>query len=224
MKSFVINLIIILVLAGISIPLAINALQGSQNSTYKIRSSAQSQSIMTFIFTSVKLHGIGSSGDNMNSDSSRSNKDPFRRNKNITVNIYNTSNNLQRSVQGTILYNESLGAYKGDIEIGSPLATGNYIIKIKVDSYLQRSLGTIRITSGTDPTMPQATLVAGDLNGDNVLNITDLNILLGCYEDIFPASFCNQTRGTLADLSSDDQVNQLDYNLFLRELDVQHGD
>ena len=72
--------------------------------------------------------------------------------------------------------------------------------------------------------MPAVHLVTGDIKIDNALNILDYNILIGCYSDFAPAVSCTADLKEEADLTDDGQVNQFDYNLFLRDLSVQNGD
>ncbi len=71
--------------------------------------------------------------------------------------------------------------------------------------------------------MPTVTMVAGDVNGDNSLNILDYNLLVGCYSDLLPAISCTQATKVKTDLNDNGDVNQFDYNLFLREITVQTG-
>ena len=83
--------------------------------------------------------------------------------------------------------------------------------------------GIINISYTTN-NMPSASLVAGDINSDGVLSISDYNILIGCYSDLLPAADCDSTRKFNSDLNDDGSVNHLDYNLFLREMSVVFGD
>jgi len=74
------------------------------------------------------------------------------------------------------------------------------------------------LTSGQTNTVSEFAMVTGDINNDNQINILDYNILMGCYSDLLPAVSCNGGDSLLADLTDDGNVNQFDYNLFLREL------
>jgi hypothetical protein len=109
--------------------------------------------------------------------------------------------------------------------MGMNLTTGDYTVKVKTDSYLQRRIPAIvHIVAGSQVNLPTVTLVAGDSNGDNTINILDYNMLIGCYSDLLPATFCDDAKKLLTDLNDDSNVNQVDYNLFLREITVQNGD
>jgi hypothetical protein len=48
-------------------------------------------------------------------------------------------------------------------------------------------------------------------------------LLIGCYSDFSPAKSCTSANKLLTDLNDDGNVNQTDYNLFLREISVQNG-
>jgi hypothetical protein len=213
-----INSIVIILLAVVSIFVATDIVQNGSDE-FRTESSAQTVEPTVLIFDKISLHGIGTSGDSLSpEDHTKSNKNPYLSERKLNISIYNTSNILVNTTTGIMRYDDERGVFKSSIELADSL-NGAFIIKVKVDNFLQRRIpGTIEIVKNTNITLPPVTLVAGDINGDNVLNITDLNILLGCYKDIFPPKFCDDPRETLSDISSDGRVNQLDYNLFLREL------
>jgi len=179
----------------------------------------------TYLSLTVFLHGIGDSGDNANpSASSLSNKSPLRLQRNVTAYVYNDQNQLAATQPGTISYDATNGDFKGNIALSNSLQDGYYTILIKEDSHLRKSIpGIIHIIPQQINTMPAVSLVAGDVNNDNVLNILDYNILLGCYSDLLPAVSCTDTNKSIADINDDGFVNQFDYNLFLREVTVQNG-
>ena len=179
----------------------------------------------TYFNVTVYLHGLGNSGDQLNpNNTSLSNRRPFL-SKTLTVYVYSVSNQLLLTKIGNISYDEDKGYFRSRVNMGTTLQSGSYIVKIKVDSYLIRRIpGSQQVTALSEVTIPTVTLVAGDLNEDNTINALDYNILMGCYGDIFPATFCDMNRLNKADLSGDGRVNIHDYNLFLREIIVQNGD
>lgn len=178
----------------------------------------------TLSFT-VGLHGIGTIGDNANLYASDySNKSPLHTQKNIEVKIYDDQNNLTTTKQGTIEYNNVEGVYMGTVELGTDVPEGDYTVRIKDQTHLGKIIpGIHRIVPEQTNTMPAVALVAGDINGDNTLNILDYNILVGCYSDLLPAVDCDATRKLKSDVNDNGDVNQFDYNLFLREITVQTG-
>ncbi len=177
----------------------------------------------TLSFPTILLHGIGSAGDSVNPNSG-GNTNPLTPSRSLTVQVYNASNVLVTTQTGTITYSTNTGAFSGNVSLGSTVPTGSYLVKVKTDKYLVRQLpGIISLSQGQSTTAPTVSLIVGDINGDNSLNILDYNILLGCYSDFTPPTNCPGTNGKESDLNDDGSVNAGDYNLFLRELSVQSG-
>ena len=174
----------------------------------------------------IFLHGIGNSGDNANpTNFSLSNKNPARTTRQISVLVYDTSNTLIRNVLTSVTYNPTNGNFTGLADLGTGLVSGNYNVKVKTDQHLRKLVpGFIVLNTGTTIQLPNLTLTTGDANNDNLLNILDYNIILGCYADISPASSCTAAQKLATDFNDDGNVNQFDYNLFLRELSVQSGE
>ncbi|MBI4080183.1 MAG: hypothetical protein HY430_00240 [Candidatus Levybacteria bacterium] len=183
------------------------------------------------------LHGIGISGDNPNPLPSScqkasfvpalclSNQNPVHPQKSVTVEVYNSNNQLIVNKTGTITYDNTKGYFVGTIDMGTTLQSGIYNIRVKTDKYLRRLIpGIQNITAGQTNQIPNATLVVGDANNDNALNILDYNALLGCYSDFAPARSCDAAKKIATDFNDDGNVNQFDYNLFLRDLSVQNGE
>ena len=182
-----------------------------------------------FHFGTVKLHGIGSGGDNANPwdgiNDSLGNQNPVTKTRVVTVEVYNTSGVLVSSAQGNIVYTATKGDFSGDITINSSVNSGSYVIKVKTDNYLTKQLtGIITINKGAINQAPAISLITGDSNGDNALSILDYNMILDCYSDLRPARNCDSSKKTKTDFSDDGKVDHDDYNLFLRELSVLSGD
>lgn len=180
----------------------------------------------------VFMHGIGNSGDNVSPNLfSLSNKNPLHKTRSAKVEILNTSNVLVGTFNGNILYDNTSGNFKGIVDLGTNFTgSGSYTVKITSPTHLRKIVpGPIQtITIGQVNTMPNVSLIAGDITGqnlvqDNALNILDYNMLIGCYSDLAPATSCTAANKLLADLNDDGNVNQFDYNLFLREITVQNG-
>ena len=186
------------------------------------------------------LHGVGSAGDNPNpGGSDLSNKNPLHPQRNLDIQIYDSSNKLAAKLSGSIIYDSNAGNFAGKVDLGASFASGNYNIKVKTDRYLRKLIPGIQaINTKTDNNIPQFSMIAGDINGDNVLNILDYNILLDCgYGQLNPLPMADpnsvynsqpcQAHNPLTqftDLDDNGIVNSPDYNLFLRELSVQNGD
>ena len=174
----------------------------------------------------VLLHCMGNSGDNVNeTNASLSNKYPKHPEKTVLVGIYNALNQLVATKTATILYSSPSGNFTGSVNLDSNFPTGNYIVKVKNSTHLQRRVGgIISIGSSQATILPTVTLITGDANNDNVINILDYNMLIGCYSDLLAAPSCDEQKKLVTDMDDDGNVNQTDYNLFLREITVQNGD
>ncbi|MEK7571789.1 MAG: hypothetical protein AAB553_05955 [Patescibacteria group bacterium] len=176
----------------------------------------------TTLKLNLLLHGLGTGGDNAN-PTATGNFNPLRPNKPVTIEFYNNQNTLIGTKPTTVTFNQGTGTFTGEVTIGS-LPNGSYIIKVKGDQYLKTQFPGIQdITAGLI-TLPPVDLVTGDINNDNQLNIVDYNILMGCYSDFLPASNCTDQTKLQSDITDDGDVNQYDYNLFLREIGNRTGE
>ncbi len=176
----------------------------------------------TYINLEIFLHGIGLGGDNVNHESS-GNLNPLHKVIKVNVDVYNIQNQPVLSGTGDVEYSSASGTFKGDINMGNELVTGSYLIKVKADKYLRATVpGIITLKSGGTNQVARVSLISGDINNDNLINILDYNILAACYSDLNPAKNCPDPAS--ADLTDDGEVNQFDYNLFLRELSAQAGE
>ncbi len=174
---------------------------------------------------SVFLHGIGKSGDNRNSSSDFSNKNPLHPERRSFIEVYNDQNQLTATTEAMITYASSSGSFVGSANIGVA-TTGNYTVKIKTEQHLKNQFAGIqKISAGRTIDLAPVSLVTGDVNNDNKLDILDYNILYGCYtSDLMPTPRnCPGTNSTKADLDDEGKVNLFDLNLFIRELSVQSG-
>ncbi|MBU4098052.1 hypothetical protein KJ980_00215, partial [Patescibacteria group bacterium] len=180
----------------------------------------------TFLDLTVYQHGIWKSGDNTNPDGTLSNKKPVHPTINADLELFNAENQLIGQGHGPLKYSSTSGNFKGIIGIyPNTFPSGNYYLKIKTGFHLKRLIpGILTITAGQTNTIPAATLVTGNSNNDNRLNILDYNLLLGCYSDLATATACDPNKKLATDLNDDSFVNQTDYNLFLREIATQSGE
>lgn len=177
----------------------------------------------TKLITTIFLQGIGRGGDNV-TPGQGGNPDPFRLQRPITVELYDTSNVLKATASGVLLYNPTNGNYTGTIEPDKAVPAGSYSARVIVPGYLAQNISQyFQVSPSATITLPQVTLITGDINQDNVLSILDYNILLGCYSGTSSAKDCDSVRKRMSDLNDDGRVDGLDYNLFLRTMAVQRG-
>ncbi len=181
----------------------------------------------TNLSLTVFLHGVGNSGDNSNTtEHDLSNKNPLHTTQLARAFIYNSANQLISSTSGEIKYSSASGNYTGRITTQKPIPQGSYNIRVGTVRHLVRRIPGIQniVTTGDNP-LPAIHLVTGDVDDNNVLNILDYNILIGCYSDLLPAVSCNgRANEEASDGNDDGSVDQTDYNLFLREIANQPGD
>jgi hypothetical protein len=173
----------------------------------------------TSLLLTLLLHGLGKGGDNSNANGGGT-ANPLRTQRNVSVEIFNSQNQLTFTKQATVKFNQTAGNFTGIVDLGTTIPTGNYTVKVKTDQFLKKLVPLIQpITQGQNTTLPQITLISGDMNNDNRIDALDYNILIDCYSDITPAKNCSdQVKKLTADITDDGAVNQFDYNLFLREL------
>lgn len=185
------------------------------------------QGLTSFSLT-VFHHGIGESGDNTNPASSLSNKNPIRKTVPADLQLFDIDNKLVGAGTGKVNYNEQTGKYVGIITITpNNFTTGKYTLKVKTEGHLRRLMSGVQtIAAGQhNTTLPAVTLVTGDIDNNNAINILDYNKLLDCYSDLSVATNCaDKTKKTASDINDDGPVNQIDYNLFLREIATQPGE
>lgn len=171
----------------------------------------------------VFLQGIGRGGDNV-APGEGGNPDPFRLQRPVTVELYNTLNELKATASGVVLYNPTNGNFTGTIEPDKAVSAGSYTARVIVPGFLAQNISQyFQVTPAATMTLPQVTLITGDINQDNILSILDYNILLGCYSGTASAKDCDVVRKRVSDLNDDGKVDGLDYNLFLRTMAVQRG-
>lgn len=184
-----------------------------------------SPSPMVLRFSSIKLHGIGSGGDNTNPNLP-GNPNPTRTTREINIDLENSDGFKYSLASSSVSFNTSTGDFSGDVELEESIPEGNYLIKVKSPQFLKKQLsGVFNISQNIIIDIPTFSLITGDINNDNSLSLTDYNMLIDCYSDLLPAKNCaDEDKKISADLSDDGEVNADDYNLFLRELSVASGD
>ncbi len=180
-----------------------------------VPTSSTTQLSLNLIFT-----GLGTSG-----------VDPIHPSKQVHVELYNstdTTNTIVASGDGCVAYQKSPnpaipGTFSGTLDIGSVVPNGTYAVKVKSDKILRKLVQAPIAIIGTNPvTVPQTTLIPGDIVDDNNLDISDLTYLLGCYGPKQTSSTCVDYRP--ADLDDDGKIDGVDYTLFVRSLSSRSGD
>ncbi len=182
----------------------------------------------TKLAINICLHGLGNCGDNANSTGGNAN--PLHPVRLVVIIITDIQNKpIGTPLQGTVTYDTNAKNFQGIIDAGN-LPTGDYLMTITSPGFLTKQVGQIiKVTKGTTASIPEISLITGDINNDNQISILDYSIIAECYGQKINTSSCpiqyqpsNTSPG--ADILDDDgQVDGGDYNEFLRELSVQVG-
>ena len=158
----------------------------------------------------IGLDGIGTTGDNVNSDwtphvqpatqftqanTSGSNQTPLTPGRSLRVDIIDSNGSpVGQALSANINFvsdstSPDFGKFVGTVDLGSSFATGDYTVKVTNDAHLRRLIGGTtgvgaiqKITAGQTEKLT-GRLVAGDVDSNNVLNIQDYNILMSCIHD-----------------------------------------
>ncbi|MBI2443243.1 MAG: carboxypeptidase regulatory-like domain-containing protein [Candidatus Levybacteria bacterium] len=140
----------------------------------------------------------------------------------VTVSVFAAGNPDEPIAQGesVLTFDGEKGQYVTEVELESKLPPDEYTVLVKVDKHLSERVPEIIIIEDDEDTDVEIAhdlrLIAGDVDNDDELSILDFNVLSDCYSDVNPARECTQEQKLQADLNSDGEVNQYDYNLFLR--------
>lgn len=162
----------------------------------------------TQVFISAKVIGIGQGG----------NLRPKLNTRKATVRIYSVDNKLKTTGYGFITY-DGQNMFRGVIHLGE-LPNGKYYIKITAENMLQTTVQPIfqELSSARLNYIPDVTLLQGDINSDNQVNIVDYNIALPCFQN----KRCEDYK--LIDFNDDNVANVIDYNILLQVFWEKIGD
>jgi hypothetical protein len=115
--------------------------------------------------------------------------------KPVTVGLYNASNALVTSVTAN-----------GDGTFSLSAPAGPYTVRATASGFLSAE-GPVTLTDGSNSSMPTITLLAGDIDGNNVINQFDALTIGMSY---------NTNTPTAADLNNDGIINVLDLELLAK--------
>jgi murein DD-endopeptidase MepM/ murein hydrolase activator NlpD len=112
--------------------------------------------------------------------------------KPVTVSLYDATNTLVTSVTANV---------NGTFTLTAP--AGTYTVRATASGFLSAQ-GSVTLTGGSASTMPNITLLAGDIDGNNVIDQLDAMTIGMNYNTASPAA---------ADLNNDGIINVLDLEL-----------
>lgn len=159
----------------------------------------------------AELPGIGTQvGDN---------KNPKQPERGTQIAIYDASNQQVKDMTGKLKFDLQKNTYTGTLALGA-LPSGSYTIKLRMDNTLFKTVpGIQNLVSGRVTVASNvATLVSGDLDQNNILDLFDYNIFLSCFGD----KQCAQK--SRADLNDDGKVEEVDLNILQRSFALRRGD
>lgn len=172
----------------------------------------------TILSLTLSLQGIESS-----TATTGANTTPINQQRDVLVQVYNANNQQVGSdLSGTVSYDALTGLFTGNVDALN-LQTSVYSIKVKTDRYLRKLIPGIQtVQSGKSNNLPSTTLTLGDINGDNLIDIQDYNMLSSCFgvKQETPSCLAPDT----ADLDDNGRVDGIDYNYLIRNMSVQAGD
>lgn len=154
----------------------------------------------------VTMPGIGSgNGDNSS---------PEHMSRTGAVAIFNASNQQVGTNSANFAYTN--GVYTSHVQ--TSLQPGLYYVKVKLDNTLFKLIPGVQNLRSGENNLTTVALVPGDLNGNNILDISDYNVFVGCYG----TSICSQKN--LVDFNDDGVIDTIDYNILLRSFATRLGD
>jgi len=124
----------------------------------------------------------------------------------VTVSVINAQNETVNTAVVT--------ADDGYFEL-SGISNGTYTVTIAANGYMTRSIPNVNITAGTAVVIANSgspiELLAGNLNGDNFVNATDLSVLLASFNKTDQ----DQGYNSVANLNNDNAINASDLSILL---------
>lgn len=163
----------------------------------------------------LKLGGIGKEAGK--------NDNPRTKTPTVEVLLFDQSEqpiNTGSRITGNLTYGDD-GLFRGTVYVGTAVQPGTYLVKVKTDRYLVRLLPGLVSVPGTVTSVPE--LVAGNINGDDRIDILDYEALRSCYEARANTPGCKHKE--TANLNDDEVgVDLLDYKLLFLAFTVQRGD
>ena len=167
----------------------------------------------------------------------KGNTNPKNKDRQVKIEVFdNNSSGPILTKIGTVTYEDSTGFFKALVDMGDTLKTGDYAVKIQVIKpigYLRKLIppGIVHVEAGETNRMPKVdpsvTLIVGDINTDNALNILDYNAYVSCFGDrAKDKNICKDPDAVDLndDGKTDDRTDLTDYRWLFESFKVQYGD
>lgn len=177
----------------------------------------------------LKLTGIG--------DGILENDSPIHIQRGFRFEVFDASENkvAEKVFSSEFLYDGiSSKTFKAtNASIGQMLSAGNYILKISTPTYLRRRIPGIYAVTAEERTIEtlSASLIVGDINSDNKIDIADYSLYRACYgknySDIITVDGSNFHCANI-DLNDDEKIDsrssEKDYRLLINSFSTKQGD
>lgn len=180
----------------------------------------------TTLAMSVRMPGIGLSSGGIENNPTPSR--PFREAEVVVLDgdgnvVHSTIVNRTLDSDAASIFNDDLlFIYSGIEDLGTNFSSGSYTVKIRFDNTLFKRIPIIvEIVSDTENQAPAVTLVPGDLNQNNTMDIQDYNDFIACFRG---DPSCDSNLLTLADLNDNGNIDILDLNILQRGFAIREGD
>lgn len=173
----------------------------------------------TYIKLQFGLQGIGNTGTNTQPNLSSGNKNPFKKNVDVTIKVYGKENTPEE-IKGKAFYDSTIGKYVGTFELKKAPGEEVTNIFISTPGYLAHRLDA-RILPNQVNSTPEFNFSGGDIDENEERNLLDWNLLNAC--SIFKFNnpqLCpdGSKFKQNSDMNSDGVVDQSDITLFYQEL------
>lgn len=161
------------------------------------------------------------------------NNTPVRQQRTASIQILGVGQTTANTGSGFVTYYPGSQTFQGLASVGLSAPEGDYIVKVKMDGYLQkRVVGLIHVGPAIDiVNLPQVALIPGDINNDNALNITDYNMYRSCYgKSSSDTIILDGVRFSCSkiDLNDDGRIDsrssEKDYRILLSSFSIREGD
>lgn len=162
----------------------------------------------TQVYANIKIIGIGIDG----------NAQPKHLSRYVQVEIFDLTNKSVARGNGNLTY-DNHDLFSGIIHLGK-IDNGKYYIKIAGNNTLVRLVKPQfqELNNTNLNILSSVTLIQGDINANNIMDINDYNSMLPCFQN----TKCQYKE--LIDFNDDDITNAIDYNILLSNFWGAQGD
>jgi hypothetical protein len=144
--------------------------------------------------------------------------DPSHSSRPVTVSLFDDGNKELAKIDSSMSYDSQKKSFIGAVALPESIETGSYIIKVKTDRSLTRTIssGFTSLKAKEVTKLPDITLATVDLDENNVISLADVLYYRSC-------SSSGECADEETDINDDGENNILDYNVFLEVFGSNEG-